>query len=271
MKKILALLFCIALLSCDDGDFDVPALDFDSQNIEFCGDLVFFKINDSESLIIELNTNDTQQEFLLKQRDSNNNTFQLGTSNTISYRIFSEDVSSSYFCQSIPPATPTVTKEWTGTAELILENTITDDDNDGVEETDLLLDTDGDGTFNYLDNDDDGDGILTINELDIDGNPIDTDNDGIDDYLDTDDDDDLILTINESLSDTDNSGTVDYLDSNSAVALSVSRDLITDSYTSSYALIFTLYNLVLIDSNSETITFDVFDYGTLTGSYTITN
>lgn len=52
-----------------------------------------------------------------------------------------------------------------------------------------LIDTDGDGTPNYLDTDDDGDGTLTKNE-DADGDgqvtDDDTDGDGIPDYLDTD-------------------------------------------------------------------------------------
>jgi hypothetical protein len=53
-------------------------------------------------------------------------------------------------------------------------------------------DTDNDGIPNFLDSDDDGDGILTKNELNLDssGNPIlphpDCDGDGIPDYLDAD-------------------------------------------------------------------------------------
>jgi len=51
----------------------------------------------------------------------------------------------------------------------------------------LITDTDHDGTLNYLDADDDGDGKLTINEdTNHDGNPTndDTDGDGTPDYLD---------------------------------------------------------------------------------------
>lgn len=85
-------------------------------------------------------------------------------------------------------------------------------------------DVDSDGIANYLDADDDGDGVLTIYEAqDADGNPIDTDGDGTVDYLDSDDDGDLILTINEDADpnndgnpddavDTDADGIPDYLD-----------------------------------------------------------
>ena len=51
----------------------------------------------------------------------------------------------------------------------------------------LLDDTDEDGTINMYDEDDDGDGILTKDELDgddPDNMPDDSNNDGIPDYLD---------------------------------------------------------------------------------------
>lgn len=95
-----------------------------------------------------------------------------------------------------------------------------DDDGDGV--PNAFEDFNGDGVFdddtdmdgipNILDDDDDGDGVLTINEAkDEDGNPIDTDGDGDVDYLDADDDGDGILTQNE-VGDTDNDGVLNYLD-----------------------------------------------------------
>ena len=72
-----------------------------------------------------------------------------------------------------------------------------DHDNDGIlsinEDIDgdgdpFYDDTDGDNLWNMYDSDDDGDGTLTINELDKNNDQIidDTDNDGIPDYLDPD-------------------------------------------------------------------------------------
>jgi uncharacterized repeat protein (TIGR01451 family) len=61
-------------------------------------------------------------------------------------------------------------------------------------------DSDGDGTPDYLDDDDDGDGVPTIDEdVDGDGDPTndDSDGDGTPDYLDDDDDGDGILTTDE--------------------------------------------------------------------------
>lgn len=91
-------------------------------------------------------------------------------------------------------------------------------------------DTDGDGIPNFLDNDDDGDMVLTSFEYVFNSNPddknsamnlLDTDNDGIPNYLDNDDDGDGILTINEDANgnnnpmddDSNGNGIPDYLDS----------------------------------------------------------
>ena len=95
------------------------------------------------------------------------------------------------------------------------------------------MDSDSDGTLDYLDIDDDGDGVNTVYEgvnPDGDGDPTtgatqDTDTDGTLDYLDVDDDGDGVNTIFENdntdldgdpttgvAMDTDGDGTLDYLD-----------------------------------------------------------
>lgn len=116
------------------------------------------------------------------------------------------------FGQSIPDVE-------TGTADL------TDSDGDGL--TDVAenklwgQDTDGDGIPDYLDTDDDNDGILTADENpDANGNGVpddawDLDGDGYPNYLDSDDDGDGLLTIYEgplTLQDSDEDGILDYLD-----------------------------------------------------------
>jgi len=65
---------------------------------------------------------------------------------------------------------------------------------DGAEVSDVTAppDTDQDGTIDPLDDDDDGDGVPTADEL-IHGGPWDTDGDGQYDHLDTDSDDDGVL------------------------------------------------------------------------------
>ena len=90
-------------------------------------------------------------------------------------------------------------------------------------------DTDGDGIPNFMDNDDDGDMVLTSVEYVFPSNStdksvqtlLDTDGDGIPNYLDNDDDGDGILTIDEDANGNNNpadddeneNGIPDYLES----------------------------------------------------------
>ncbi|MGY5351794.1 Calx-beta domain-containing protein [Wenyingzhuangia sp. IMCC45533] len=102
-----------------------------------------------------------------------------------------------------------------------------DCDNDGVKNIDeavtvsgdwknLNNDTDGDGIPNYLDVDDDGDGVDTKDEnvesRDNDPTNDDTDGDGRPNYLDDDDDNDGILTQDENVQSDDNDPTNDDTD-----------------------------------------------------------
>lgn len=98
-------------------------------------------------------------------------------------------------------------------------------------------DTDADGIPNFVDNDDDGDMILTSVEYvfppSTDGtstnssNSLDTDGDGIPNYLDNDDDGDGVLTIDEDYNgnnnpaddDTNSNGIPDYLEQSVALGL----------------------------------------------------
>ncbi len=111
----------------------------------------------------------------------------------------------------------------------------TDDDGDGIADTDEDTngdgmetndDTDGDGVPNYQDTDDDGDGVDTADEDvngDGDATNDDTDGDGTPNYQDTDDDGDGVPTADEDTNgdgdatndDSDGDGTPDYQDTDS--------------------------------------------------------
>ena len=102
----------------------------------------------------------------------------------------------------------------------------TDEDGllDGEEVTDPAApeDTDGDGLIDALDDDDDGDGIPTADELgDHDGTdpssePRDTDGDGTPDHLDEDSDDDGRLDAEEGTEDDDCDGLLNWVDADDA-------------------------------------------------------
>lgn len=270
MKKLLSLLFVSSLfLACNDGDIIVTSFDFTDSDLENCGEIgnyVFFKINSDAQESISLKLNTTDSLFWKTQT----NTYSLdGTANFVNYRKYDGDLTSSYFCTSIPPISPLVTIEYLGTAgTAYVITTVTRDDNDGVEETDVTLDTDGDGIPNYYDFDDDGDNIPTAAELGDDpDNPKDTDGDSIPDYLDEDDDNDLVLTRNEDLN-----GNLNPLDDITDPSIipnylnpAITTETIVDEYRShTYNLnsdiIVQVLNVVLINSE-EQINQEVLDFG----------
>lgn len=143
MKKIVCLFIIIFLIqSCNDGDFDIPSFNFDGKTINNCGDeLVLYKLNESEALILETGISNTSNVFFTTARENQ----EYNLSDQIIYRIFNNNIDTDYFCQDIPPSTPIVNKEWNGSGTLIVTNTITDI---------------GDGTSNYVTN-------FTINNLSL--------------------------------------------------------------------------------------------------------
>lgn len=239
MKPLVYLLSLFVILSsCDDGDIVVNNFDFEDATLERCEDFefVFFKINtdSNESIALEFSTT---EDILTEQGQV---VITLSGDDQVIYRRFNSDITSDYFCDPIPPTTPTVNEELVSTTGVITITTEgTEADEDGipsdVEDPTGLVDTDGDGLEDIIDADDDGDNVPTILEGVIlaDNGTIDTtlsrdtDNDGILDYLDEDDDGDGILTRNEDAdgnlnptddnSDPDNPGFDDYLNPNIAV------------------------------------------------------
>jgi hypothetical protein len=135
MKKIFAFLAAFILLTgCDDGDMTFRTFNFDDDDPETCDEEsgVFYKINDSEVLIFELDY------------DTNlvNIPTETGAPRTVegvvlTYRNYSGDVSlSSTLCSTIPPASPTVIEEWIGEGQFEIVTTpvydSVDDDVDHV-------------------------------------------------------------------------------------------------------------------------------------------
>lgn len=113
MKKILALLFCITLFSCDDGDFDVPAFSF-AETVYNCDEnnnsYTLFRLSDTEALIVTLTTTQIQNQISTSTISTS-----ISSANVI-YRTFNDTVSQSYFCENVPPVSPTILSNWTGVA-----------------------------------------------------------------------------------------------------------------------------------------------------------
>jgi len=132
MRKIFFPFLCFgALLSCSDGDLEIETIDFDSVTLDYCSDPttdaknILFKVNESESLILEL------QSGVLNNGVAGETVTTESTvpgQSQITYRVFSDDVDSDYFCSDIPPAQPTVIDEVEAEDGSVIIETIVDPD-----------------------------------------------------------------------------------------------------------------------------------------------
>lgn len=126
MKKALSILCAGFLAACSSGDLEIETIDFDQVAIQNCGTVttateLFFKIDNSEALILQL------QSGLLANADSEGAIeSNIPGSSQLTYRLFDDGVSNSYFCGEIPPATPVVLQEVEAEAGSVLITTVRD-------------------------------------------------------------------------------------------------------------------------------------------------
>ncbi|MDO8316300.1 MAG: hypothetical protein Q7T12_02130 [Flavobacterium sp.] len=118
MKRVLSLLvFSMFLNGCDDGDLIQEDINFEDVTAQKCTtNSIIYKLKDSEALIFEATgitfpTETTSQEL------------SISGSNRVIYRFYDSLVSNLTICESIPPATPIVTDQWTATGGQIVINT----------------------------------------------------------------------------------------------------------------------------------------------------
>ncbi|TLP80630.1 hypothetical protein [Maribacter sp. ACAM166] len=129
MKKYLIIGCSLLLFGCDDGNLQIETVDFDSiTDVQNCGTLsvstsnVLFKINGDESLIVTLPSGLLTNEISTTDKES-----IVPDNSQISYRIFSENVTSAYFCDAPPPLTPTVMEEIEAKGGSVIITTTTTD------------------------------------------------------------------------------------------------------------------------------------------------
>ena len=229
MKKWF-IISALLLFSCNDGDIITETLEF-GDTFEACGELVLYKVktNPNETLSFQITSPAISLEDLLQTEPASDTnpplvnlvnptpaSFTVGSSNILTFRSY-DAAPNNIFCNDVPPTNIVITQDFTSSSgEAAFTISLVEDDNDGIpaEFEDLNGngdlnddDTDGDGLPNYLDPDDDGDNVLTINEeVNFDAslaNPLslalntNSNEDNIPNYLDNDDDGDGVLTINE--------------------------------------------------------------------------
>jgi len=243
MKNLLVFLsFLLLFWSCDDGDVMVVDMDFDN-SFEACGELVFYNVRETpfESISLKISNPVISLDDIFSVAPISTGSYVVepanpvltgtinGTTNMLNYRTYNSSASN-LFCNDIPPSNLEISEDYSShSGTYFIFTSLLEDDNDGIPahledingNGDLYDDdTDGDGIPNFLDEDDDGDNVLTKTELldydntDNDGDPLtnpkDTDGDGIPNYLDPDDDGDGVLTINEESMNPDKNPANDY-------------------------------------------------------------
>ncbi|RDY61026.1 hypothetical protein [Flagellimonas nanhaiensis] len=135
---LLPALLIISFYSCSDGDLQIETIDFDSATIQNCTDPVaessnvLFKISEDEALIMELQ-NGALNNGVVGETVTTESTVPSQTK--LTYRIFSENVTSSYFCDDIPPVTPTVTDEIEAGDGMVIIETVADEENNNFVHT----------------------------------------------------------------------------------------------------------------------------------------
>lgn len=133
MKKVFGLIIVLLLsTSCDDGEITLQSFDFDNQIIQKCSDkTILFKTKNEELLLISLPQATYDSAFDNTETGDTPREVTINTSNKVIYRKYSGTVSSTTICSDLPPATPTVSKEWNATGGTM------------IVETNYLYDTDG--------------------------------------------------------------------------------------------------------------------------------
>lgn len=238
MRQLSFVIIALVMLSfytCDEGDIISVDLSF-NDDFSYCGetDLILYKtLDDPVQSLSVLMENITIEDLL--EVDETTNTIEIEKSGTLNYRQYSSNTSlTNLFCNEVPSSQVNIIDDDETDVTVFINTVLTDDDdNDGVskEIEGTTNDKDEDDILDYLDQDDDGDNVLTIDENpdpNGDGNVSDaqdTDGDGTPDYLDDDDDGDGIKTIDEEndtqdqdptndKTDVDNPDVPDYLNAN---------------------------------------------------------
>jgi hypothetical protein len=115
MKRVLSLLvFVLALNGCDDGNLIQEDINFEDVTTESCStnDLIY-KLNDKEALILDIPTTSFTTEPSTVGAPT---IIDISSTNRVVYRLYNGTVATDNICETIAPATPYVTDQWSATA-----------------------------------------------------------------------------------------------------------------------------------------------------------
>ena len=122
MKRVIGLLsIAFVIYSCDDGNLIQEDISFESVTAtQSCSNGIIYKLKDKEALLLEVPASTFVNE---TSAAGSPTVIEIGSSNRVVYRFYNGAVTSSTICETIPPATPVVTDQWTATKGQIVVTT----------------------------------------------------------------------------------------------------------------------------------------------------
>ena len=118
MKRIVGLLALLLLLNgCDDGNLVLETINFEDAITQSCStNNILYKLKEKEALLLEIPTSSFTNE---PTEIGTPTEITIGGSNRMVYRFYNGTVAANNICETIPPATPSVTDQWTATGGTI--------------------------------------------------------------------------------------------------------------------------------------------------------
>ena len=116
MKRFLGLLICVvAFNSCDDGDLILEDINFDDVSTQSCStNDILYKLKEKEALLLEISKSVFVNEPTVPGTptviDIENST------NQVVYRFYNGTIATENICNTIPPALPNVSDQWTASS-----------------------------------------------------------------------------------------------------------------------------------------------------------
>ncbi|WP_157480575.1 hypothetical protein [Gillisia sp. CAL575] len=291
MRNYFYILFLfLGFTSCDDGDIIINNFDFEDDTLSSCvkegtAKVLYIINNDDVFETISLQATNTSFSALsnvLTTDTIRDISFNLTSTNKLTYRTYDGTIPTTYFCSDIPPSNPKVNEEFISVGGTVKISTTriyldsTDSDGDGIKDVDEFDgDTDEDGIPDKFDIDDDGDNVLTSTELYATGDNTvfqDTDQDDTPNYLDDDDDNDEVKTIFEVSEDNllptaagnfNDAGLANYLNFDISDKYLGDIEILVNEFKVKYTSIITIENLQLQnqDGTGEVISFETYRLG----------
>jgi hypothetical protein len=118
MKRVLSVLvFTLFLIGCDDGNLIQEDINFKDVDAQKCAsNTIIYKVKDSKALLFDA----TGIKF---PAETSTQELEINSKNRVIYRFYNGTVTAATLCETIPPATPVVTDQWTATGGTIVINT----------------------------------------------------------------------------------------------------------------------------------------------------